>query len=134
MTREEKDARAAAIRERYASDPEFRERCKANARRANAKSKDHKRRYDRAKRYGITIEEAEEMESITHCQATGLKLGEGKLVAVDHDHETGAVRGILAARINMAIGLCDDDPELLRAAADYLERTRRPGHNWRNHA
>lgn len=43
---------------------------------------------------------------------------------VDHDHETGAVRGVLCQKHNMAIGLLDDDPVLLRAAADYIERSR----------
>ena len=41
--------------------------------------------------------------------------------ATDHDHQTGQVRGILCNPCNLAIGLMADDPERLRAAADYLE-------------
>jgi hypothetical protein len=47
---------------------------------------------------------------------------EGRSLAVDHDHDTGAVRGLLCTRCNWTLGRCEDDPKLLRAMADYLER------------
>jgi hypothetical protein len=43
---------------------------------------------------------------------------------VDHDHETGAVRGILCATCNLMIGHSQEDPLRLRLAAEYLERPR----------
>ena len=39
---------------------------------------------------------------------------------VDHDHETGGIRGLLCGRCNMAIGLFEDDPDLLLRARDYI--------------
>lgn len=42
-------------------------------------------------------------------------------LAVDHDHETGKVRGLLCKRCNMAIGLLDDDPHVVTRAALYLK-------------
>lgn len=43
-------------------------------------------------------------------------------MAVDHCHETHRVRGLLCSACNTAIGLLQDDPEVLRRAASYLER------------
>ena len=39
---------------------------------------------------------------------------------VDHDHSTGAVRGILHHNCNKGLGMFADEPELLMKAAEYL--------------
>lgn len=39
---------------------------------------------------------------------------------VDHDHTTGKVRGLLCRKCNAAIGLMEDNPGVLMAAAEYL--------------
>lgn len=41
---------------------------------------------------------------------------------VDHNAKTGVVRALLCHRCNTAIGLFREDPNRIRAAADYLER------------
>ena len=43
---------------------------------------------------------------------------------VDHDHVNGRVRDLLCATCNVGIGVMRDNPELLRKAADYIERHR----------
>lgn len=40
---------------------------------------------------------------------------------VDHDHETGVVRGLICNPHNLAIGLFRDRTDLLLAAVQYLE-------------
>lgn len=40
----------------------------------------------------------------------------------DHDHVTGAFRGVLCRRCNTGIGMLGDSPEGVRRALDYLER------------
>ena len=46
--------------------------------------------------------------------------GERYPLHIDHDHETGEIRGLLCYRCNNGIGLLSE-PDALRAAADYLE-------------
>lgn len=42
---------------------------------------------------------------------------------VDHDHKTGAVRGLLHRNCNVALGLLRDDPDILQKAIDYLKKS-----------
>ena len=74
----------------------------------------------RAKKYGITPEQYEEMET---AQAGLCRICERVPVTslrVDHDHETGRVRGLLCHDCNSGIGLLGDDRERIMRAAIYL--------------
>jgi hypothetical protein len=81
------------------------------------------RRYSLKNQFGITPEQYEEMfvRQGGVCAITGRKPGRRRL-AVDHDHKTGRIRGLLYHSINSAMGHFGDDPELLEAAARYLRR------------
>lgn len=41
-------------------------------------------------------------------------------LSVDHCHETGEVRGLLCDNCNLAIGLLQDDPNIVTSARAYL--------------
>lgn len=71
-------------------------------------------------RYGITLAEYTKMmeERNGCCDICGKK--ENKL-HVDHDHNTGIVRGLLCGNCNRAIGLLKDRIEVAQKVITYLD-------------
>ncbi len=47
--------------------------------------------------------------------------GSTETLVVDHNHNTGQVRGILCQNCNLALGQLHDDPSVARSLADYAE-------------
>jgi hypothetical protein len=82
--------------------------------------------YMRKYLYGITVEQwAAALElQCDACAVCGSADWPGKdqRPHADHDHVTGAFRGILCSNCNSGLGMFGDDPARLRAAAGYLER------------
>ena len=81
------------------------------------------RRRNIHKLYKITLEQYEAMyrDQSGVCKICGALNIAGRRLAVDHDHKTGRIRGLLCSRCNMAIGLFKDDLDLLRRAFEYVE-------------
>jgi DNA-directed RNA polymerase subunit RPC12/RpoP len=98
---------------------------------ANPRNRRTKREYEILRQYGITAAQLDEMIqaqgslcAICHREATGAS-GSGGRLHIDHCHETGKVRGLICGRCNRGIGLLGDDPTVLRAAAAYIEASRK---------
>lgn len=69
--------------------------------------------------YKISEEEVLELHSRKECAICG-----SPAEHIDHDHESGKVRDRLCAACNRGLGAFQDDPELMRAAAAYVEHHR----------
>ena len=78
--------------------------------------------------FGISLDQYSELFyeqggqcAICGCEETSVtKSGEIKWLAVDHDHETGKIRGLLCHACNIAIGLLKDDVSILQSAINYF--------------
>lgn len=106
------------------------EKRKAQRRRAYDKNTDGAKHQYLMYNYGISLIEFNKLLDEQHnlCAVCGrpetAKHKSGKLMklAVDHDHKTGQVRGLLCYNCNSGIGRFKDDPDRLRRAANYLEK------------
>ena len=62
------------------------------------------------------------------CEICGdpvkLEGNRGEGAYLDHNHDTGVVRGILCCDCNLTLGKMNDDPEKLESAAKYLRDRR----------
>jgi hypothetical protein len=127
-TREQQDAYNKVRRERYANDPEYRERQKDQSR--NRPNKEEKKRHQHLKElYGLTHDQyTEKLASQNGVCAICGNGHSGRLnakhLSVDHDHDTGMVRGLLCSKCNMGIGYFKENHEILQKAIDYLDKWR----------
>lgn len=89
--------------------------------------RDRQRKYTLKHRFSLSIEQYEVMfrEQGGRC-AICREFPNKKNLAVDHDHITGAVRGLLCDNCNRAIGQMRDDVQIVKRAAAYLERASLP--------
>lgn len=79
-------------------------------------------RYSAARRYGLTLEQVEKMltDQSGNCKICKTVLKGGKKQAIDHNHATGVVRGLLCTACNTALGKFKDSPDILELAALYV--------------
>ena len=111
-----KDVKNAKRRQRYATDPEYREAKLAYT------TPEMRRKSSLKINYGLSLEGYGAMLSRQNgvC-AICLKEDANKALSVDHDHERRLLRDLLCGPCNKGLGHFRDDPALMRRSADYLD-------------
>lgn len=73
--------------------------------------------------YGLTREQYNTMALAQNgvCAICGETDKGGKKLNIDHDHNTGQVRGLLCYKCNSGLGSFEDNPRLLNKAVCYLK-------------
>jgi hypothetical protein len=94
-------------------------------------SKNKHREYQLFKRFGVTLDDYKKMLEQQNgvCAICGkeevvidVRTKKVRVLCVDHDHQTGKVRGLLCSKCNQAIGLMSDDIKILLKAIKYLKK------------
>lgn len=86
------------------------------------------RNHNLKQRYGITPEEYESILAAQNfmcaiCEVEishALEYKTGRTVAVDHNHETGEIRGILCSKCNLVLGHARESTDILYKSIVYL--------------
>lgn len=132
--REERRAAGRLYRERHRDEIATKREAHREELRAYARQygQAHRARFADLKlqaKYGISQADydrqlAEQGGVCAICRRPEHRVRAGQLLAlaVDHDHGSARVRGLLCADCNRGVGIFGDDPARLKAAADYLAR------------
>lgn len=80
--------------------------------------------YHRFYQYGLRPDDIQRMLASQDggCEICRTPLHGDKDTCVDHDHESGRVRGLLCHSCNIGLGKFRDDLALVRVAVEYLAR------------
>jgi len=79
------------------------------------------------KKFGISLSERDRLAEVQDrkCAICGKHESEmTRRLAVDHDHVTRKIRGMLCNNCNLGLGHFKSDIDLLKKALNYIERTR----------
>lgn len=81
-----------------------------------------KREKAKLKQWGLSIDDYERLVKAQGggCAICKKPCSSGRKLAVDHDHKTGRIRGLLCSNCNLGLGKFFDNKELLRKAISYL--------------
>lgn len=105
-----------------------RERKRENERNQYHRNPQRAKNWKLKRDFGISLEEYHELLEKQYGKCAICKQeetaihpsGKRKRLAVDHDHDTGRVRGLLCENCNHGIGKFKDSPDRLIEAANYL--------------
>jgi hypothetical protein len=89
------------------------------------KNKDWRHNYYLKRKYDISQEQYNELliKQRGRCAICGThQLELKKALSVDHNHTTNKVRELLCDKCNVAIGLLNESPDILKKAIEYLQK------------
>ncbi|KKL16712.1 hypothetical protein LCGC14_2492820 [marine sediment metagenome] len=99
------------------------DKIRENARARQQDNPDRLREFDLKRLYGISLDEYNAMLEAQDGRCVICRRLPGKKrLSVDHNHETGLVRGLLCNRCNLGLGTLGDDHETLTAAEIYMSQ------------
>ena len=106
------------------SNLECRRKVEAEWRRKNPDKVQQKNRKRKMGYYGLSVDDFDIlMEKQNNCCAICKKTCiTGRALAIDHDHNTSVVRGLLCNKCNQGLGFFDDSIDLLHNAVLYLKQ------------
>lgn len=106
------------------SKPEYRERRAELNKIQYARNREKYRNFYLKKKYSLTEQEYQQMYEAQDglCAICGNPPNSDGQLAVDHDHKSGLVRGLLCNDCNIGIGRLGDDVSRLESAVAYLRR------------
>ena len=112
--------RYVEIRKKYIQ--EHKEEKKKYNKEYDSKRIEIKREHNLLREYGITIKDYNDLfiKQNGKCAICG-NLPNKRGLFVDHDHETGKIRGLLCHNCNIGLGMFYDNNILLQNATKYLE-------------
>lgn len=111
------------------------QRCKVCANYANKVSRDKdpnfNRRNNLRRSFGMSLDEYQRLYdsqdgvcAICRKPESVIRAGKVLSLAVDHDHTSGRIRGLLCNNCNRGVGLFSDDTTIISRAVEYLRRER----------
>lgn len=124
--------RILARSKEYHADPVNKERDRKVRAKYRAENKDKVRKQLRELKlrrdYGITYDRYTEiLHAQNACCAACLLPANGEVLCVDHDHDTGEVRGLLHRTCNLLVGQIENHVGSIRNVVNYIDETT----NWR---
>jgi hypothetical protein len=111
---------SAYCKECKRTDPKI--KAAAAVSRNKPESKLKKQAYQFKRKYGITLEEHQVLQTAQNNKCNICNVEFDKKICVDHDHITKKVRGLLCTNCNLALGLIKDNPLICDGMKEYLMR------------
>ncbi len=119
------EQRNAKRRQQYAENEKLRELYREKARQWHRNNPEKKKDQQLRENFGISLVDYQELLAkqdgkCAICGSATSKAKSAKYLYVDHDHNTGEIRGLLCNNCNFALGHFNDNVNLLLKAIQYL--------------